>query len=144
MNYRQLTVTLLILIVLIIEKANSANFPKVCPRPIKACFLGLYMKSSDKTVKYENYLGIPYAKPPIGELRYMRPVEHEYANTCTAYLTLTERPACAHYAFQHQYEPYGNEDCLYLNVYKPILKPNASSSLVSEFLNFEKTEKANF
>ncbi|XP_031345690.1 esterase FE4-like [Photinus pyralis] len=67
---------------------------------------------------FTSFTGIPYAKPPIGELRFEAPVPAEpwedvldatkYGSICLQdllLLNITDVP--------------GNEDCLYLNVYTP-------------------------
>jgi carboxylesterase type B len=71
------------------------------------------------------FLGIPFATPPVGNLRFAPPV----ANTCwekgTSYNATYFRSFCM------QPDTSGNEDCLYLNIYVPesILKRNDSSKL---------------
>lgn len=71
------------------------------------------------------FLGIPYATPPVGNLRWRPPVPHSsWSNVlkATAY-----GPTCA------QINELGvfagpannNEDCLYLNVFTPNLDPSA-------------------
>jgi para-nitrobenzyl esterase len=66
------------------------------------------------------YLGIPYAAPPVGEQRWMPPQPH---GRWHGVLKATETGnACP------QLDPFGNEfgdeDCLTLNVYTPGLKKN--------------------
>ncbi|WP_129782402.1 carboxylesterase/lipase family protein [Peristeroidobacter soli] len=66
----------------------------------------------------EQFLGVPYAKPPVGELRWANPVALEpwpevrdataYASPCPQQKTLGNFSM-----------PSVNEDCLYLNVYVP-------------------------
>ncbi|KAL3867622.1 hypothetical protein ACJMK2_040503 [Sinanodonta woodiana] len=70
----------------------------------------------------EQYLGVPYAKKPVGNLRFERPRRHQ---RWSAVLDATNlRPACLqtdmeyvklHYPEFHQ----SDEDCLYLNIYVP-------------------------
>jgi len=71
------------------------------------------------------FLGIPYAAPPVGDLRWRPPTPHAPWNSvlkATAY-----GPICA------QSNEFGvfagpannNEDCLYLNVFTPTLKSSA-------------------
>ncbi len=65
------------------------------------------------------FLGVPYAKPPVGNLRWRPPVPHEpwtnvrdatkFANICLQVTTLGPFAGPAN----------ANEDCLYLNVYSP-------------------------
>ncbi|KAF2904197.1 hypothetical protein ILUMI_01989 [Ignelater luminosus] len=75
--------------------------------------------------QYVAFEGIPYAKPPIGNLRFEEPVEAEpwsgiwngtIIHTCLQLDWLTN-------------EPVGSEDCLYLNVYVPEDKLNDLSNL---------------
>ncbi|XP_039295370.1 uncharacterized protein LOC111060276 [Nilaparvata lugens] len=75
--------------------------------------VGKLKKGSKYT--YEEFLGIPYAKPPVGELRFKEPVPYnitgdifsatKYGNTCIQY--------------SMDYKIRGSEDCLYLNIYRP-------------------------
>ncbi|WVO25233.1 uncharacterized protein IAS62_006623 [Cryptococcus decagattii] len=60
------------------------------------------------------YLGIPFASPPIGDLRFAPPVSYTY-NSSTFQAT-TAPPACMQTnLLVHKI----SEDCLYLNVYAP-------------------------
>ena len=61
-------------------------------------------------------LGIPYAAPPVGDLRLRAPIEHP-AWTDVRDVT---RFASASLQAKTEYDgAQGSEDCLYLNVYKP-------------------------
>ncbi|XAO27820.1 hypothetical protein I312_106683 [Cryptococcus bacillisporus CA1280] len=67
------------------------------------------------------YLGIPFASPPIGDLRFAPPVSYTY-NSSTFQAT-TAPPACMQTnLLVHKI----SEDCLYLNVYAPA-KSNATT-----------------
>jgi para-nitrobenzyl esterase len=73
------------------------------------------------------YLGIPYAKPPVGELRWTPPQAMQWEDVWNADRTGPEciqvlRPHNINHYFSE--EPTG-EDCLYLNVWVP---PKASAS----------------
>ena len=61
-------------------------------------------------------LGIPYAAPPLGDLRLRAPVEHApWTDVRDA-----TRFASASLQAKTEYDgAQGSEDCLYLNVYKP-------------------------
>ncbi|XP_035215917.1 acetylcholinesterase-1-like isoform X2 [Stegodyphus dumicola] len=67
------------------------------------------------------YLGVPYAKPPTGEFRFKKPRKLEaWENTIKA---TEESPACIQYN-QAPYpwyddKPGKSEDCLYLNIWTP-------------------------
>lgn len=69
--------------------------------------------------KYYSFEGIPYAKPPVGKLRFRDPQE---LKSWTGVLDATKRGSRC-----RQINPYfntpieGSEDCLYLNVYTPNL-----------------------
>ncbi|CAD5122240.1 DgyrCDS10688 [Dimorphilus gyrociliatus] len=73
------------------------------------------------------YLGIPYAKPPIGDLRFSDPVPpenwngvldaFEHGNSCVCYIDKT----FGSFVGSNMWNPSNrmNEDCLYLNVWQP-------------------------
>lgn len=67
--------------------------------------------------KFLRFSGIPYAKPPIGELRFKSPQKllkfDKDEIDCTK-----EGDACTHRSDFYQ-AMIGSEDCLYLNVYLP-------------------------
>lgn len=75
------------------------------------------------------WLGIPFAKPPVGELRWRAPRPPEtWSGTREA---LAFGSSCPQFVGFSQDEdvpeghPMGDEDCLYLNVYAPALAPGA-------------------
>jgi para-nitrobenzyl esterase len=64
---------------------------------------------------HREFLGIPYAAPPTGELRWKAPVPH---TPWTAALDATQfDPACAQP--NDVLTSLSSEDCLYLNIYTP-------------------------
>jgi para-nitrobenzyl esterase len=66
-------------------------------------------------------MGIPYAAPPVNELRFKgpQPVEPWYHKILYAQ---KEAPACSQANFFDPTPKYeGQEDCLYLNVYTPFV-----------------------
>ncbi|KAF8763226.1 Acetylcholinesterase-1 like protein [Argiope bruennichi] len=80
----------------------------------------------------EIFLGIPFAEPPVGNLRFRKPVP---VKPWTRTLLATKiPPACI------QYTPYPfpwadflpgkSEDCLYLNIYVPVSSKNGSKLAV--------------
>jgi para-nitrobenzyl esterase len=75
---------------------------------------GLVKGVEDSTMK--RFLGIPYAKPPVGDLRWRAPQSNKFwfgIRDATQFASHCPQPA----------SPFGlesaTEDCLYLNVYAP-------------------------
>lgn len=85
--------------------------------------------------EYDNnvWLGIPYAQPPVGDLRWRAPQPPaQWYGTRQA---LTFGPPCTQYASTlggvtsaAPGTPVGSEDCLYANVYAPRFPPDAVPS----------------
>ncbi|KAI5645521.1 carboxylesterase family domain-containing protein [Phthorimaea operculella] len=76
------------------------------------------VRKTAKNREFYSFKGIPYAKPPVGELRFSVPVPPENWQGI--------RDATKDCSASPQYEPHtskyiGNEDCLVLNVYTPSL-----------------------
>ncbi|MBP6210468.1 MAG: carboxylesterase family protein [Anaerolineales bacterium] len=67
------------------------------------------------------FLGIPYAEPPVGSLRFKSPVAHEpWQKTFNAYEFGAFCPqAYDPVVIDDPNEELNNEDCLYLNIWKP-------------------------
>ncbi|GFY37994.1 acetylcholinesterase-1 [Trichonephila inaurata madagascariensis] len=75
--------------------------------------LALYVKT---------FLGIPYARPPVGNLRFTRTIP---VDPWSEALNATTMPmACIQYTTYpypwYDFEPEKSEDCLYLNIWTPI------------------------
>src|SRR5258706_9639896 len=68
------------------------------------------------------FLGIPYAKPPVGALRWMPP--QPVAKWANARKADKFGPTCAQITTLGPFAgpPNSNEDCLYLNVFTPDVK----------------------
>nr|XP_022919024.1 esterase FE4-like [Onthophagus taurus] len=79
---------------------------------------GRVIGKNDQTetgVKYFSFQGIPYAKPPLNQLRFEPPQEFSWNDEL--WNATYERNECVQ-AFPGFYIPIsGREDCLYLNVY---------------------------
>ncbi|KAL7737528.1 hypothetical protein ACLKA6_007655 [Drosophila palustris] len=81
------------------------------------CLKGIHMPGY-QIKRFEAFLGIPYALPPVGELRFNNP--KVMPKLQGIYNASMAKPDC----IQKNYllpTPliYGEEDCLYLNVYRP-------------------------
>ncbi|XP_045197203.2 neuroligin-1-like [Mercenaria mercenaria] len=65
------------------------------------------------------FLGIPYAKPPVGERRFTKP--EPYGNFTSLYNATFHRPHCmqTRLSFKYIKDYQQDEDCLYLNIYIP-------------------------
>lgn len=71
-------------------------------------------QASDRAASWE-WLGIPYAEPPVGKLRWRAPRNKESWDETLD--TTESAAACPQFNFFGSY--IGDEDCLYLNVWRP-------------------------
>ncbi|CAH0729587.1 unnamed protein product, partial [Brenthis ino] len=83
---------------------------------------------SDNGTPYYEFLGIPYAKPPLGNLRFKGPQTPEPWIGERDATTVCESNVCCQMDIRKGIS-VGSEDCLYLNVYTPHL-PDANSNLL--------------
>ncbi|XP_043477786.1 venom carboxylesterase-6-like [Leptopilina heterotoma] len=88
---------------------------------------GTFMKSR-KGREIAAFRGIPYALPPLGELRFEPP---KPAASWKNVLSAKEDPniCTQRNIYTHQEEVVGEEDCLYLNVYTPQLSSSNSNAI---------------
>jgi hypothetical protein len=79
--------------------------------------IGRYLTSeSGRTIRA--FMGIPYAEPPLGQLRFRAPVKVKPWQGIL--LAQNEPPMCVQKdPFSRSTVVEGQEDCLYLNVYAP-------------------------
>ncbi|XP_054154812.1 carboxylesterase 5A-like [Oppia nitens] len=72
------------------------------------------------------FLGIPYARPPIGELRFAKPVpissDDNSHNTNTVLDCIEPKPVCIQPPEHLDPGSSMSEDCLYLNIYTPLVR----------------------
>lgn len=87
--------------------------------------LGRYTRSeTGRTVSA--FLGIPFASPPVGDLRFRAP--QRVVPWSGTLITQNQRSKCPQIdTFSGSTEVEGDEDCLYVNVYVP--KTNCSARL---------------
>uniref|UniRef100_A0AAG5DGB8 Carboxylic ester hydrolase n=1 Tax=Anopheles atroparvus TaxID=41427 RepID=A0AAG5DGB8_ANOAO len=99
--------------------ASDQNLPRICIED--GCMIGTWMKSV-RNEWFEAFFGIPFAKPPVGELRFANPVPNDrWAKKQLDATGRFPKPPCVQVdLFTNGIGVEGNEDCLYLNVYRPI------------------------
>ncbi|XP_053615032.2 juvenile hormone esterase [Plodia interpunctella] len=84
---------------------------------------GVEVKSIVQNEKFYSFMGIPYAEPPVGNLRFMPPQPHPgWSDVLKA---KKEKKPCPQQNISLRGRPnfgfYGTEDCLHLSVYTPRL-----------------------
>ncbi|XP_055533028.1 carboxylic ester hydrolase-like [Wyeomyia smithii] len=79
------------------------------------------LKKTFTNRQYCAYLGIPYAQPPVGELRFEEPIAFHFNGSA-----VFDKPSsmCAQTPKE---VTVGEEDCLYLNVYTPHVRGSPRS-----------------
>ena len=117
---------------------------------VSACFAGLQTApwvetstariqgfiNTSYTPNVAQYLGIPFAEPPLGPLRFVPPVPKDVQGDFNA---TTRQPSCSQWFTKLPNifdltpelvppEPYA-EDCLYLNVFAPAKNCSQGSNL---------------
>ena len=97
--------------------------PKVKVSVNEGVVKGVVEKLPESGQKFMRFSGIPYAKPPIHELRFRSPQKLQKFTQDEVDCT-RERDACYHKSAFHG-KFIGSEDCLNLNLYVP---ESASSS----------------
>ncbi|WVF69597.1 hypothetical protein IAT40_004375 [Kwoniella sp. CBS 6097] len=101
---------------------HPANQPDDCEKDI--VITGLY----DENFHQDLYLGIPYAQPPTGPLRFRPPQNISYDQNFNAQ---AHPPACLQAPNTTSIGYHGSsEDCLYLNVFTPHRSKRAQHKLL--------------
>ncbi|XP_076286083.1 uncharacterized protein LOC143211880 [Lasioglossum baleicum] len=90
--------------------------------PVQGCL----QSTAYLNVTFSAFLGIPYAEPPVRELRFRPPVPIQ--PWTEVFDATKERPTCPQFDKIFAIDTYmGDEDCLYLNVYTPLLDFNSTT-----------------
>ncbi|XP_076286448.1 cholinesterase-like [Lasioglossum baleicum] len=91
--------------------------------PVQGCL----QSTAYLNVNFSAFLGIPYAEPPVRELRFRPPV---LIQPWTEVFDATEEgPTCPQFDTLFDKNTYmGDEDCLNLNVYTPMLDFNSTTT----------------
>nr|AQY62714.1 carboxylesterase [Cnaphalocrocis medinalis] len=89
---------------------------------------------TDGGLEYNQFLGIPYAKPPVGNLRFQSPQSPEpWENVRDATQFDQNNISCQLNILTGG--TTGSEDCLYLNVYTPEVTPEITLRPVMVFIH---------
>uniref|UniRef100_A0A1I8JWB6 Carboxylic ester hydrolase n=1 Tax=Anopheles quadriannulatus TaxID=34691 RepID=A0A1I8JWB6_ANOQN len=108
-----------VILTVVCVAAAAENVPRVCIQD--GCMRGSWMRSLHGE-RYEAFIGIPFAKPPVGPLRFANPVPNEpWADRqeLDASGRIPRAPCLQKNLFLPERGVEGKEDCLYLNVYRP-------------------------
>ncbi|XP_037885698.1 venom carboxylesterase-6 [Glossina fuscipes] len=109
----------------ILTEARTSSNLKV-QLPHGGILVGRHL-STHKGRHMRAFMGIPYAQPPIGELRFKPPVP--YGSWKGEKLVIKDSFKCIQRdPFRRDQEVEGSEDCLYINIYTPE-KTNISEPL---------------
>ncbi|XP_065077538.1 juvenile hormone esterase-like [Ochlerotatus camptorhynchus] len=92
------------------------NFGPAVQTP-DGCLCGIKMNGLERG-PFDAFMGIPFAEPPVGRLRFSNPLP---LDPWEGYLNVSApKPICIQkYDFYLGATVHGQEDCLYLNVYRP-------------------------
>uniref|UniRef100_B4MQF3 Carboxylic ester hydrolase n=2 Tax=Drosophila willistoni TaxID=7260 RepID=B4MQF3_DROWI len=92
------------------------------------CLKGTLLRGYEESKDFEAFMGIPFGQPPIGDLRLKNPLP---AMPWQGILDASvARDGCLQRNyFVHDWDVRGEEDCLYLNVYRPKAEKRGSESL---------------
>nr|XP_054750531.1 cholinesterase-like [Lytechinus pictus] len=115
------------IIILIAGHAQGQGPQITLPGPSNTDLRGTYITFNESEylnvdITIEAFLGIPYAEPPVGDLRFRNPVKK--GDLGMLYLADRDRSTCA------QVNGGENEDCLYLGVHTSSPRPRNASVMV--------------
>jgi para-nitrobenzyl esterase len=115
--------------------SNDAPPPPPAPasfNPVRSTAFGQIDGAISADGKTAAWLGVPFAKPPVGPLRWQPPQDPDawtdvkstqaYTDACTQIGDIFSPPPLGKdYSsiWENFYKPMGSEDCLYLNIWAP-------------------------
>ena len=106
---------------LLVHSATAQQLPSASPAPVITPPAGPVQ--GVKSSGYYQYLGIPYAQPPVGPLRWQPPQPFPAWSQLRSATQFG--PTCAQITTTGVFaSPSNNEDCLYLNVFTPDPRPS--------------------
>ncbi|XP_043505607.1 juvenile hormone esterase-like [Polistes fuscatus] len=121
MYHQVLIVLFLVPVILAIDFENIDKPPLVETK--FGFIIGKWSKSS-KGLNIANFLGIPYAEPPIDNLRFRKP--KAWNRSWDILKAQSDGPPCIQLIKLNT--TVGSEDCLYLNVFVPANRPGVKHS----------------
>ncbi|KRT86636.1 hydrolase, partial [Oryctes borbonicus] len=117
-------VLLFVLLIRLISEAYADNVPLI---ETSNGWLQGTLKKSYAGRTFASFEGVPFAAPPIGELRFEAPQEpHNWTGT---WIADTTHKCLQSYKSPKELGAAGEEDCLYVNVYVPRTNPNPLDNL---------------
>lgn len=109
---------LLALLAQVISAAPATTTTSTCKAQVKTPHQGTFQGNCLEHV--EEYRGIPYAQPPTGERRFKKTVPLDHYTSHKLRNATVAGPVCRQPNTSYSQVYYNlNEDCLFLNVYKP-------------------------
>ncbi|BFZ07844.1 hypothetical protein BsWGS_10883 [Bradybaena similaris] len=99
------------------SSVDAAASPPVVATPVGR-FIGVLTSSETYGSSYVSYRSIPFAKPPIGALRFKRPQPLDDSKGDSIVNSEQYKQSCWSVTRKSTDTSYG-EDCLYLNIYVP-------------------------
>ncbi|KAH9507251.1 Carboxylesterase 5A [Bulinus truncatus] len=105
-------------------RTEAAVLPPTISTPVGLRYVGAAATSVFNGKSYVTYKSIPFAKPPIGPLRFKRPQSLDPPSGNQYQNSESFKPSCWTVTKQST-DPMYSEDCLYLNVYVPGDAPGA-------------------
>ena len=140
---RRSAVGVLAMIAVVVASAlfDTPRLWAIADRPVRIAS-GLVVGMTDPTTGVAVFKGIPYAAPPVGELRWREPQPvtpwsdtrraDRFAPPCMQPLSTAAAPGVSPAAFDENLRLAGptSEDCLYLNVWTAARKPRERRPVV--------------